>query len=474
MNSSCYNSNGNFTMFGGEIINNVATSGGGYGGGIRFDGNYFTMFGGVIANNTAVGNSTYGHLGNGGGVYIEYGRFRLFGGVIANNTALDGNGGGVSYGSDGFTMFGGVIANNTAVGNGGGVSHSGAFCMFDGVISGNVAVKGGGVYSSLWTEFFVMSGGEISDNTAQFGGGVCSISIGIFEISGGVIANNTAIDGGGLNINSNAGTPYPDPESFIVISGCKISDNIAINNGGGVWIDEKYLKYLVISSDVVFENNQASVAYNRNPNDDALYAENIKCTVWTSPFTQGYNNYDISYTRGTPVMYVVSVTGSFASTPGAGNYVPGTTVTINAGSRDGYTFTRWSVTAGSVILSNANSVSATFTMPDRDVALTAIWTANDSGSGSGSGGGSSSGGGGSGGSTNKPSPSTSPSNPAPSETAPPSGGNNVAPSPDDKGASSWSFTMVALIVVTIALAITVVTSVLLWQKTQKNNSTTKL
>ncbi|MCL2135267.1 MAG: hypothetical protein FWH37_06920, partial [Candidatus Bathyarchaeota archaeon] len=177
--------------------------------------------------------------------------------------------------------------------HGGGVSHSGPFRMFDGVISGNVAVNGGGVYNGWRSTSFEMSGGEISGNTAQYGGGMYS-SLGIFELSGGVIANNTAINGGGLNIDSNTGSSVTDPESFM-ISGCKISGNIATNNGGGIWIAEEYLRYLVISDDVVFENNRASMTYNRNPNDDALYATNIKCTFWTDPFTQGYNNYDISY-----------------------------------------------------------------------------------------------------------------------------------------------------------------------------------
>ncbi|MCL2134358.1 MAG: hypothetical protein FWH37_02225, partial [Candidatus Bathyarchaeota archaeon] len=150
-----------------------------------------------------------------------------------------------------------------------------------------------------------------------------------------------------------------------------------------------------------------------NPNDDALYATNIKCTFWTDPFTQGYNNYDISYTKNTPITYTVSIADSFASTTGSGNYVPEVTVTINAGNREGYTFTRWSVTAGSVTLSNINSATATFTMPDRNVAITAIW--NPTSGGSESGGGSK--GGGSEGSPSKPSPNTSTSNnPAPSRT----------------------------------------------------------
>jgi hypothetical protein len=83
------------------------------------------------------------------------------------------------------------------------------------------------------------------------------------------------------------------------VTGGKISDNTAINNGGGVWVDAENLYKLFVFEGVVFENNQALVAYNRNPADDQLYNTQIaKKVTWTTPFTQGYNNYDISYTNG--------------------------------------------------------------------------------------------------------------------------------------------------------------------------------
>jgi len=52
----------------------------------------------------------------------------------------------------------------------------------------------------------------------------------------------------------------------------------------------------------VFSNNRASAAYDRAESDDELYRKHIGSRVtWTSPFEQGYNNYDISYTKGTPI-----------------------------------------------------------------------------------------------------------------------------------------------------------------------------
>ncbi|MCL2288157.1 MAG: hypothetical protein FWC33_03110 [Candidatus Bathyarchaeota archaeon] len=84
------------------------------------------------------------------------------------------------------------------------------------------------------------------------------------------------------------------------MSGGEISGNNAAFSGGGIWIDVDKLGNLSIADGVVFSNNRASAAYNRDPVHDELYCTYIGDIVsWSSPFTQGYNNYDISYTSGT-------------------------------------------------------------------------------------------------------------------------------------------------------------------------------
>ena len=77
--------------------------------------------------------------------------------------------------------------------------------------------------------------------------------------------------------------------------------------------------------------------------------------------------------------YTVTVSGSNASTTGAGEYEVGETVTIYAGSRGGYTFAGW--TSSNVTITNANSTTATFVMPDHDVTVTATWDKNSTGGG---------------------------------------------------------------------------------------------
>jgi len=244
MCGSVHNSFGNFNLMNGEISNNTD--------GVYNSGGAFTMSGGVISN-----NSHYGVYN--GGV------FNLLGGVIANNTALRGNtGGGVYNGGGGnFSMTGGIITNNTGISypsivSGGGVENNGIFNLLGGAITRNISYNGGGVGSN---NIFNMFGGEISGNTASNrGGGVC-IGSGLFQLTGG-----------------------------------KISDNTASYSGGGVWVDAGNLGNLFVSDGVEFSDNSASTSYNRDSAYDTVYNSNInRNVIWTSPFVQGYNNYDIGY-----------------------------------------------------------------------------------------------------------------------------------------------------------------------------------
>jgi uncharacterized repeat protein (TIGR02543 family) len=75
------------------------------------------------------------------------------------------------------------------------------------------------------------------------------------------------------------------------------------------------------------------------------------------------------------VGYTLTINGSYASGSGAGSYPKGATVTINAGSRSNYTFIGWSSNDG-VTFANINSPNTTFTMPTKNVNVTASWSYN--------------------------------------------------------------------------------------------------
>jgi len=98
--------------------------------------------------------------------------------------------------------------------------------------------------------------------------------------------------------------------------------------------------------------------------------------------------------------FSVTVSNSYAWRTGTGSYVPGQTVTIDAGSRSGYRFSGW--TTNGITLANASIAVTTFIMPRNNVVVTANWTSD--GSGGGSSGGSSSG------TSSSPTPTPAPNN----------------------------------------------------------------
>jgi uncharacterized repeat protein (TIGR02543 family) len=348
--------NGNFFEISNSVIvNNIAN---GDGGGISNTGFCKMLDGSIIANNTS---------NDGGGIYNYDGTFEMFGGTIADNTASNNGGGIYNYRLSIFDLFDGVINNNIAGNDGGGIYNNfvSTFNMFGGAITANVAGNdGGGIHNTYWSTFET-SNSAITNNMANNnGGGVYNADTDLIMYSG-IISNNKAVNGGGVYVDS--GTFYVD--------GGEISGNIATKNGGGVWVtdDKSNLDRVRVVDGVVFSNNKAATAYERDANDEPTYNRYVgKNVEWTTPFTQGYNNYDISYVGSTQhTRYAVTVQDSYAAITGAGDYFALETVTVYAGVRNGYNFVDWTVNTGGVTLGKNPTV--TFTMPANDVTITANW-----------------------------------------------------------------------------------------------------
>ncbi|CFX17866.1 Listeria/Bacterioides repeat [Syntrophomonas zehnderi OL-4] len=120
-----------------------------------------------------------------------------------------------------------------------------------------------------------------------------------------------------------------------------------------------------------------------------IKTENDKTLPTTKP---GYHTYSkdtaIVWVKESTSLYNVAVNGSYAVITGAGSYAQGTVITINAGTRSGYSFTGWTSPDG-VVLENAKSATTTFSMPAKNVSVTATWSYNGGGSVGGGGGSSS-------------------------------------------------------------------------------------
>jgi len=407
---------GSFVLSDGEISNNAAV----YGGGVAVLSSSLSMSGGSIANNKAAYNST---AGAGGGVYLCDGSLSVSGGMIANNLAASA-GGGVYLARSFFLLAAGQISNNTANDSGGGVfQYSNIFRMIGGVISSNTAVRGAG-------------------------GGVCNHE-GKFTITSGEISGNTAVLGGGMYLGGDTG-------SIELLDGMVLG-NVASNNGGGVWVtstnDVVDFERLYVGETVIFSGNRARAAYSRNSMYDAVYSDQIKSIRWSAFLTQGYNNYDISYTSGVSLgTYGVSVSGSYASSSGAGDYLTGAYVTVSAGIRAGYVFSGWAINEGGITL--ANGVVASFTMPARNVTITATWTPISTGDSNNNGG--------SGGSSpNNPPGGSSPSTPWPN----PSVSSGVdGESKDGVVGSIWGTALTVVVVLLVGGVVAVVVVVVLLRR----------
>ena len=76
------------------------------------------------------------------------------------------------------------------------------------------------------------------------------------------------------------------------------------------------------------------------------------------------------------ISYTVTVEGSHATTTGSGSYTIGQNVSIDAGTYEGYTFAGWTTEVDGVTFENDKDEQTTFTMPAKNVTVTANWTKN--------------------------------------------------------------------------------------------------
>jgi len=273
-----------FNMQAGEIIGNSATNGGGVLVTHFSDELHstFNMHSGEITNNTA---ST-----RGGGVLVENTAvFNMYDETIISgnrtNSATSGThgngGGGVAivgtFGSQipsVFNMYGGTIGGlnegegNISAGIGGGVFVQAAslFTMYGGQILGNTSQStgtgsasaggggGGGVHVNNANARFVMEGGLISENTAiQSGGGIRVDLGGSFEMHSGSITRNQA---NATAVTQGGGGVFVTNTSSFIMAGTEdklISENTSLN-GGGVHIANGAPNF-VMGEGSIIENN---------------------------------------------------------------------------------------------------------------------------------------------------------------------------------------------------------------------------
>ncbi len=174
-------------------------------------------------------NSTHMY---GGAIYCESSSPTITGCTFTGNSGSYGGGAICCNASSSPTIAGCTITDNHADDNGGGIAclENSSPEITDCTISGNwVNMSGGGIYGGIGFNSLIsnctISGNETTSSSGAGGGILCTVSSPTFvhcDISG-----NTAHVAGGI---------WAEQASSVTFSHCTIRDNVAVGDGGGVFL----------------------------------------------------------------------------------------------------------------------------------------------------------------------------------------------------------------------------------------------
>ncbi len=401
---------GTFTMEDGSINNNQATSGGG--GGVMVNKGSFTLSGGSITGNTTH-SDTFGY---GGGVCL-YGTFYLSGDSIIQNNTKAGATDNLYLGWNTIKITG-PLGENARIGvTAEGVPRSFISGWSDNMAGENPAdyfsydgdawgiglnAKGDVVLGSLGTITIHPQDVEVKENeTATFTVNAIGSDLSYqWQQSTDKGKNWT-------NIASANAAEYTTGKTSMDMNGTQYR---CVVTGYGTAAESDVATLTVQKSTTPIEPEFVRyIVEHYKQNADGSYTladieqpiDEIGKTVTAPPKTyEGYTynpNAAGTVVSGTLkaisspddivtlklyydiTLYTVTVNGSYAQTTGAGSYAKDATVTIDAGTRSGYTFDGWTSEDG-VTFANENRAQTTFTMPDKAVTVTANWRYNGGGS----------------------------------------------------------------------------------------------
>jgi len=300
---------------------------------------------------TAIAGTSYGSNGSYG--VRSNGNVTLSGTVIAIGGTASGDSGsscGVYGGSGSVTLSGTVTAmGGTASGD------SDYSC---GVSSGGVTVEATGALTATGGTAAGNSYG-VSGNTVTLSGTVTATGGTATDVSYGVSGNTVTLSG---TVTATGGTASGDSGSSYGVSGGTVTLS------GGTTIASGSSQAMFPAPDYSGYTGAGVVA---SANADG-----------TSPATSYDANSITTYKYlkiGALYALTVNLNGGNGTTA-TGSHMAGDAVSINAGTKPGYTFSGWTATGGGAFAS-ASSAATTYTMPEGVATITANWTANSSGGG---------------------------------------------------------------------------------------------
>lgn len=254
------------------------------GGAIYVDGINISSSQNQDDNISISANSITGEGGLGGAIYVTNGNVTLGNSTINDNSATKGNGGGL-YVDEGTLSKGTLSIASSKVASfesnkakDGGAAYVNGTVTVDGtanITSNQASEDGGGIFVNNG-DFTVTGQVNISSNTSAGKGAGAYIGAGTVSIKSCSISNNTATgDGGGLYLGSGTlsigddagntikGNSAANGAGVCIANGslsvnkCDISDNIASNYGGGVYVMNTSSTSITLSGGGVFERNSA-------------------------------------------------------------------------------------------------------------------------------------------------------------------------------------------------------------------------
>ena len=406
-NTITVNSGAGIKVTGGETVLNLGAKG--YDKKLTIDGNakgaFITVSGGATAymyENVTLQNRQ--QVVQACVVLEENSVFNMHGGVIQN---CKGKYGGVSLKNGSrFIMEGGTISECEANAGGGlYATNSSKITIKKGTISGCKAVNGygGGLYAENYSTVTI-EGGTISGccttSDIGMGGGLYAYSSTI-TISGGTIENNKAIYGGGVALNNSWINPITNwkvigNEAYKTKSGNGGNGGI----GGGIYLDS--VSMVVSDGSNRIYNNQAkghgadiclekgaSITLPDAAGMGATYRDSgIKIDNWYNdkpPYTPSESGQPVKVDGEEPLKGALSLVASYKAIPvrieidanggvgGSGSQTvhKGTTVTLEAPTKEGYLFTGWEDENKKIYPADADGkVHITVT---GNMTLTAVW-----------------------------------------------------------------------------------------------------
>ena len=384
--------------------------------------------GGLYATNGSIINIDRGTIsgceaGAGGGLYADKSTVTISGGAISECSATINNGGGLyATNSSKITISDGIISGCEGVlGCGLYATNSSEITISGGTISGCTGLRGGGLYANNST--VTITGGTISRCNVGAGGGLfatnsseitirggtiseCSTTLdsgkggGLYAenstitISGGTIENNEAARGGGVALTDSTVTDEEPIRNWMVVG------NKAYKTGGGIWLGEK-VKWDISDRTKQIYNNQAieqgadifleggtsaiklpnaanmgAKYHDSGINIDNWYNDNPRYTpsengqvVEANKWLNGGLSLVASY-KADPVRIEIDANGGVGGSISQ-TVQKGTTVTLEAPTKEGYLFTGWEDEKGnSYPAGEDGKVKITVT---GDMTLTAEW-----------------------------------------------------------------------------------------------------